>query len=203
MAPGCSPEPRDTAAALIEAHGATLLDVALASIEHGIAHGRPIDVEPAAYAPALRAERASFVTLHVIGTLRGCIGKTRACSPLVSDVAENAFAAAFDDERFEAVRGDEIDDLEIGVSVLNPPEPIRFSGEADLLAKLRPGTDGVILECGAHRGLFLPDVWEALPEPRDFLAHLKIKAGLSADDWPPDIAARRFTTASLSRARSA
>ncbi len=198
MAPGSSPDRAEGAERLLARHGGTLLRIALASIEHGLAHARPLSVDPAGYAKALRAERASFVTLALGGKLRGCVGKATACRPLVSDVAENAYAAAFEDGRFEALTQAEADGVDVEISVLSDPAPIAFSGEADLLGKLRPGVDGVILECGGMRGLFLPDVWETMPEPREFLAHLKVKAGLAADHWSDDITAYRFTTVSTS-----
>ncbi|MFQ5957860.1 MAG: AmmeMemoRadiSam system protein A [Alphaproteobacteria bacterium] len=198
MAPGSSPERAKDAERLLARHGGTLLRIALASIEHGLAHARPLSVDPADYMPTLRAERASFVTLTLDGKLRGCVGKAMACRPLVNDVAENAYAAAFEDDRFDALTQADADGVDVEISVLSDPVPISFSGEADLLDKLRPGVDGVILECNARRGLFLPDVWETVPDAREFLAHLKVKAGLAADHWSNDIAAYRFTTVSTS-----
>ena len=196
--PGYSPEEAGAPERLLARHGGTLLRVALDSIGHGLAHGAPLGVDPAGYPPALRADRASFVTLKVEGKLRGCIGKTQACNPLVADVAENAYGAAFADDRFDPLTAAEVDDIDVKVSVLTDPEPLPFTGESDLLSRLRPGTDGLILACGSRRALFLPDVWETLPEPRDFLAHLKVKAGLRSDYWSDEISASRFATASTS-----
>ncbi len=175
-----------------------MLRVALTSIGHGLDHGAPLGVDPAGYPRALRAKHASFVTLKVEGALRGCIGRSRACKALVADVAANAYAAAFEDDRFAALTADEIDGVDVTVSVLGDPEPLQFASEAELLATLRPGIDGVILECGSRRALFLPDVWETLPEPLEFLAQLKVKAGLEPDHWSSDMAAKRFATASTS-----
>ena len=198
MAPGYSPVSPDAPDRLLARHGGALLRVALESIGHGLDHGAALGVDPARYAPALRAERASFVTVKVEGTLRGCIGRSRACNPLVADVAENAYAAAFTDDRFPAITASDVDDIDVKVSVLGDLEPVRFSSESELLALLRPGIDGVVLECDGQRALFLPDVWETMPEPRDFLAHLKVKAGLEADYWSPQMTAERFVTASTS-----
>ncbi len=198
MAPGSSPDPAEDAGRLLVRHGGALLRIALASIDHGLAHARAVDIDPADYPPKLRAERATFVTLSLDGKLRGCVGKTMACRPLVNDVAENAYAAAFEDSRFKTLTQAEADGLDVEISVLSDPLPIAFSGEADLLARLRPDVDGVILECGGQRGLFLPDVWQSVPDAREFLAQLKVKAGLAANHWSDDIAAYRFTTASTS-----
>lgn len=199
--PGCSVEPPDEARQIVARHGDTLLDVAIASIEHGQADGAALRPELDRFDPALRHKRASFVTLRIAGELRGCIGKPRACNPLIADVAENAFGAAFEDNRFPALKASELDELDVEVSVLSDPTPLLFDGEHDLMRKLKPGTDGVILEQGSHRGLFLPDVWKSFPEPRGFLAQLKIKAGLSETYWSNDLTALRFTTASVSRIR--
>jgi AmmeMemoRadiSam system protein A len=198
MALGYSPNRTAALDDLLARHGGELLRVALESIGHGLAHGARLGVDPAGYPRALRTQHASFVTLKVEGDLRGCIGRSRPCNPLVADVAENAYAAAFEDDRFASLTADEVDGVDIKVSVLGEPEPLRFGGESELLSMLRPGVDGVILECGTLRALFLPDVWQMLPEPRDFLAHLKVKAGLEPDYWSPEIAAERFATASTS-----
>ena len=202
MAPGCSPEPAHDARAVIAGHGDALLDIARAAIDYRLAHGRAPEVEPNAYPAALRARRASFVTLFLRQDLRGCIGKSRASLPLVADVAENAVAAAFADSRFDPLTAKEAGKLDIEVSVLDKPRPLAFTGEADLLARLRPGIDGVILRAGDDRmALFLPDVWAKLPEARDFMAHLRTKAGLP-DNYPAsDSAISVFTTASTSLSR--
>jgi len=176
---------------------AILLDVARRSIAHGLDHGTPLRVDPADYPEPLRAERAAFVTLLRDGELRGCIGHLEACQALVMDVAENAFAAAFRDPRFPPLSRQESARLEVHLSVLSPPEPMTFSCEADLLAQIRPGIDGLILREGSARGTFLPSVWESLPQPQDFLNHLKRKAGLPAGHWSDRIRVERYTTESF------
>jgi AmmeMemoRadiSam system protein A len=171
-----------------------LLDIARRSIEHGLYQEGPLPVKPEDFEPALREWRATFVTLQILGTLRGCIGTLAAVRPLVSDVAYHAHAAAFGDPRFPPLRPDELASLEIHVSILSLPEAIEFDSEADLLKKLRPGVDGLILEAGWHRGTFLPSVWESLPDPREFLRQLKRKAGLPPDYWSSELKLRRYTT---------
>lgn len=143
--------------------------------------------------PTLTAPAASFVTLHRHGELRGCIGSLEAHRPLAEDVAGNARAAAFMDPRFPPVARDELPELELEISVLSPLAPLGVASEAELLAALRPGVDGLVLVDGARRATFLPAVWRQLPEPRQFLAHLKHKAGLPADHWSPAIHFLRYT----------
>jgi len=159
------------------------------------------ELDPAASCMPLQAdlpaelleERASFVTLETDGRLRGCIGTLEAYRPLVEDVKCNARSAAFQDPRFPPVTCRELTGLEIHISVLSAPENIPFSSEADLLGKIRPGIDGMILEDGFHRGTFLPSVWKQLPDKRQFLAHLKQKAGLPPAYWSENLKAYRYT----------
>lgn len=167
------------------------------SIEHGLSHGRAIEVDPTRYPAELQVQRAAFVTLHTHGALRGCIGHLKAIQPLVRDVADNAFAAAFRDPRFPALRPSELPHLAIEISVLSTAQPLSFASEEELLTLVEPGVDGLILEEGAARGTFLPTVWESLPEPREFLRHLKQKAGLSPDHWSDDIRIKRYRTESF------
>lgn len=175
----------------------TLLDVAWESIRHGLAHGSAARIDPLNYAQALQRPGAGFVTLHRGGALRGCIGHLEATRPLVSDIADNAFAAAFRDPRFPPLADSELADLELEVSVLTPPEPMRFTDEADLRRQIQPGLDGLILEDLGARGTFLPSVWESLREPADFLAGLKRKAGLPEDYWSDTLRVSRYRTQSF------
>ena len=174
-----------------------LLQLVHDSIAYGLTHGTPLPVRLEDYAEVLRESRATFVTLHIAGQLRGCIGMLEAIRPLVEDVAHNAYAAAFSDPRFPPVGKVELDRLEIEISILSPAVPLEFRSEEDLVGQLRPGVDGLILEDGFHRGTFLPTVWESLPEPREFLRQLKRKAGLSVDYWSPGIRVGRYTTESF------
>lgn len=148
--------------------------------------------EMAADVPELHRPGATFVTLMQDGKLRGCIGTLQAWRPLGLDVQENALAAAFRDPRFAALEAKELPRTLIEVSRLTPPEPMAFSDEAEALAQLQPGIDGVILSAGSHRATYLPQVWEQLPEPRDFIAHLKRKAGLAEDYWGPNLRLERY-----------
>jgi AmmeMemoRadiSam system protein A len=171
-----------------------LLDLAKSSILHGLQGGKPLKINPADFSPALLEPRATFVTLHRNHELRGCIGMLKAVRPLAEDIAENAFAAAFRDHRFPPLAADEFEQLVIHLSILTEPEPISFDSEEDLLAQLRPGTDGLIIEENGRRGTFLPTVWETLPNPKQFLRHLKQKAGLSADYWSDSLRFYRYRT---------
>jgi AmmeMemoRadiSam system protein A len=176
---------------------AALLALARASIEHGVAHGRALPVEPAGYEAALREPGASFVTLQRGGALRGCIGSLEARRALVVDVAENAFGAAFRDPRFPPLAAAELAGLEVHLALLSALEPLAAASEADLLAQLRPGIDGLVLRLGARRATFLPAVWEDLPEPAAFLRQLLRKAELPADAWPRGAEVWRYTVREL------
>lgn len=169
-----------------------LLDIAWQSVKHGLEHGRALKVDPKDFTDALQAHGACFVTLHRLGQLRGCIGSLEAYRPLVTDVAEHAFDAAFHDPRFPALRADEYDSLELEISILTPPESMHFSSEQDLLDQVRPGVDGLIIEDHGHRGTFLPAVWESLPKKEDFFSHLKQKAGLPANYWSETLKVSRY-----------
>ncbi|TAM46641.1 MAG: AmmeMemoRadiSam system protein A [Gammaproteobacteria bacterium] len=177
-------------------HRRTLLELAGSAIEKGLG-GERLTVCATDYPEPLRAPRATFVTLHVGGELRGCIGTLEVRRTLVEDVAHNARAAAFEDPRFPPLAPAEFGRLDIHISVLSAPEPVAFASEEDLLRQLRPRVDGLILQAGLRRGTFLPSVWEQLPEPREFLRHLKRKAGLPADYWAADIRVSRYVTASI------
>lgn len=179
-------------------HAATMLDVAGGSIRNGLMTGRALDVSVERFDGPLRAPGASFVSLHMLDdSLRGCIGSVAAARPLIQDVARNAFLAAFEDPRFPPVSAAAYPRLKIEVSVLSATEPLRFADEADLCNALTPGRDGLVLEIGGRRGLFLPQVWESLPDPVDFLAHLKEKAELPAGPLGRDVRASRFTVVSF------
>ena len=151
---------------------------------------QPTQTEPAQ--PALNQTGATFVTLTQNGQLRGCIGSLQAHRPLDQDVRANAVAAAFSDPRFPPLTLAELPRTRVEVSLLTAPQPMKFTDEADALRQLRPHVDGVILIAGQRRGTFLPQVWEQLPEPRMFMAHLKQKAGLPADFWSSEVQLQRY-----------
>jgi AmmeMemoRadiSam system protein A len=170
--------------------GAALLTIARSAIEEAL--GARGVAAPLPDAAALAQPGATFVTLRKDGELRGCIGSLEPRRTLADDVRANALAAAFRDPRFPPLRRDELAATEIEVSLLGPSSPLACADEADLLARLEPGVDGLILEHPGGRATFLPQVWEALPQPCDFLAALKHKAGLPADYWTPSLAFRRY-----------
>lgn len=174
-----------------------LLDMARASIRSGLSERRAMTINPADYSETLQPLRATFITLKLDGQLRGCIGSLSAYQPLVQDVAAHAYAAAFNDPRFPPLSAAELPHLEVHISILSPPTPLWFTSEEDLLAQLRPGQDGLILQFQHHRATFLPAVWESLPDPQSFLAHLKQKAGLSPNFWSPELRVDRYITESF------
>jgi AmmeMemoRadiSam system protein A len=132
---------------------------------------------------ALQARCGTFVTLKIDNQLRGCIGSLSATAPIVAGVRDNALNAAFHDPRFSPLPKSELDRVHIEVSVLSEPVQLAYTDAEDLLAKLRPGLDGVIIKKGFASATFLPQVWEQLPQPEPFLSHLCMKAGLPADQW--------------------
>ncbi len=135
---------------------------------------------------------ATFVTLTRDGRLRGCIGSVQAFRRLGDDVMRNACSAAFSDPRFPPLPVHEIPNVRIEVSLLSTTEPIPAPSRDELLAHLVPGVDGLILAWHGHRGTFLPQVWEQLPDPHDFVEHLLHKAGLPVVFWSEDVVAHRF-----------
>ena len=135
---------------------------------------------------------ASFVTLKHKGQLRGCIGSLQAHRRLLDDVRHNAEAAAFRDPRFSPLRADEYNQIQIEVSVLSPLTPLSAQDETTAIDQMRPGVDGIVLQCGNHRGTFLPQVWDSLPEPKRFLVELKRKAGLAPEFWSDDVRLYRY-----------
>ena len=178
--------------------GPVLLAIARRTLEEALgAHrppGAPQRPDPDTGAPWLHQPGATFITLRrADGELRGCIGSLRATRPLIDDLRENTLAAAHRDPRFPPVEARELADLSLEVSLLDLPRPMAVADEAEAVARLRPGIDGVVLTYGPHRATFLPQVWESLRQPRDFLAQLKHKAGLPPDFWHPDLVLERYT----------
>jgi len=169
--------------------GTSLLRIARASIATALGH--PMDA--AENTLGLQAPGACFVTLTQHGQLRGCIGSLEARRSLLADVKANAVAAALHDTRFAPLSLAELAHTDLEVSVLSPMQAMHFQSEADALAQLRPGVDGVVFEFGSYRSTFLPQVWAQLPDARDFMAHLKRKAGLPADFWAAGVCLQRYT----------
>ncbi len=160
-----------------------LLELARKSIEAVTNGMRLTAVDPGQISERLREDGASFVTLTINGALRGCIGTLEAYQPLYLDVIEHAAAAAVDDFRFKPVGPDEISTIIIEISVLSRPEQLQYSGTDELLQRLRPGIDGVVIKDGRMRATFLPQVWEQLPDSEEFLSHLCAKMGAPSGLW--------------------
>lgn len=151
----------------------------------------------------LARRAASFVTLHLSENLRGCIGSIDPRRPLGEDVASNACAAAFSDPRFPPLRAEEFSAIRVEVSVLSPRTPLLAASESDAIARLRPGVDGVHLEFQGQNATFLPQVWESLPDPAEFLEALRHKARLPARFWDPAIRITRYTVEKYGDGRAA
>ena len=175
-----------------------LLDAARAALAFGAENGRPMAVTlDAGLPPSLKAMRASFVTLRVGSELRGCCGTIAAREPLLHDVAANAYKAGFEDPRFGPMKAAELGRVDVNISVLSTPRPIRFADEADLLRQIRPDRDGLVLEDGDRRGVFLPSVWERFPNARQFVDQLKRKAEVASDHWSQSLRVSRFIAESF------
>ena len=186
--------------AMLDAHGSSLLKLGAATILNHLGGQKQMRLEMKDFPEPLHDNGACFVTLNKDGNLRGCIGSIQAHRPLITDAAENAGRAAFRDPRFKPLAAEELSqhDITMHISVLSPQVPMNFSSEADLVSQLRPGLDGVVLQDQDKRGVFLPVVWEQLPEPQEFFTHLKRKAGLPDDHWSATVQAWRYVTEGVS-----
>ena len=169
--------------------GKVLLPIARAEISRALGVPRAADES----APWLAEHGACFVTLTQDGELRGCIGTLQAHRPLLTDVKSNAVSAALRDPRFTPLSAEELDITTVEISLLSPTIPMEIRDEADALAQMRPGVDGIIFEYGHYRSTFLPQVWEDLTQPRQFLAMLRRKAGLPDDFWEEGVKLSRYT----------
>ena len=188
--------PNDTPGTGRESMGVELLRLARGSIEYGLVHDAPLPVDCSELPGALAGPAATFTTLRFEGQLRGCCGALEASRPLAADVTHSAFRAAFRDPRFDPVGKFELDAIRLEVSVLSPLESLPVFDEADLLGRLTPGVDGLVIVADGRHATFLPKVWEMLPEPQQFLAALKTKCGLAEDYWSERLEFRRYRTMS-------
>ena len=161
----------------------TLLRMARDAMEHGVKNEKLPSLDESVLTPRLREDGASFVTLTVRGQLRGCIGALEPYQSLAEDVREHAIAAALKDPRFPPVREEELSGIRIEVSRMTPPVALEYKDANDLLSKLHPFVDGVILRDGFQRTTFLPQVWEKIPDPADFLDNLCYKMRATPDLW--------------------
>ena len=169
-----------------------LISIARSSIQYGLQTDKPEIINLDDHDSDLQVIRATFVTLKISGSLRGCIGTIEARYPLAKSVAKYAHAAAFRDPRFKPLSEDEFDNITLSISILTPAEPIEFDSDADLINQLNPNIDGLIIKSGQRSATFLPAVWESLPNAEEFLSQLKAKAQIRPDE--------NLTTASRYRA---
>ena len=160
-----------------------LLRLAREALRRGVEGKEPPAVDLESAPAGLRAPGASFVTLTVRGALRGCIGALEPYQPLAMDVREHALAAALEDPRFPPVTANELDEIDIEISRLTMPASLNYRDTDDLLNRLRPNVDGVILRDGRRRATFLPQVWEKIPDKAEFLDNLCYKMGATPDTW--------------------
>ena len=162
----------------------TLIQLAREAIECGVNGQKLIPLDPASLPLHLREQGATFITLTLHGQLRGCIGALEPYQTLAEDVREHAVAAALQDPRFPAVQPDELNGIQIEISRLTRPIPLKYENADDLISKLHPDVDGVILrDATGRRATFLPQVWEKIRNPVDFLDHLCYKMGMSPNSW--------------------
>ena len=162
----------------------TLLRLARDAMERGVKGEKLSPLDESSLPPRLREQGSSFITLTVYGELRGCIGALEPYQSLAEDVREHALAAALKDPRFPAVRKDELNGIRIEVSRLTRPVPLEYKDANELLSKIRPHVDGVILrDASGRRGTFLPQVWEKISDPAEFLNNLCYKIGVNENLW--------------------
>ena len=173
----------DTSSHLTEEQGQQLIRLARKTIAVRLGLPERLQDRDITTDPALQEQRGTFVTLKIRGQLRGCMGCLTPSETILEGIQRNALNAAFKDPRFPALTAPELEEAEIEISILTSPQELQHDGSNDLLAKLRPNIDGVIISKGLARATFLPQVWEQLPRAEDFLAHLCRKAGLSFDEW--------------------
>lgn len=168
---------------LSEDEGNKLLEVARKTIKNRLFDLAEPQVESKDLPEVFQKRLGNFVTINIEGNLRGCIGHIVPRLPLIEGIKENAINAAFRDPRFPPLTRGEFNRIGIEISILTPPTEFPYTDAEDLLQKLRPGFDGLIIKKGYYEATFLPQVWEQLPQKEDFLSHLCLKAGLSADTW--------------------
>jgi uncharacterized protein len=155
-------------------------------MERGVKGEEISALDPSSLPLILCEEGASFITLTIGGQLRGCIGSLNPYQSLAEDVREHAVAAALNDPRFPPVRENELNGIQIEVSRLTRPIPLEYKDANDLLSQLHPHVDGVILRDAFHRATFLPQVWEKIPDPAEFMNNLCYKMGIKHDAWRSD-----------------
>ncbi len=170
-----------------------LLELSKQSIDYGVVYGKPMELDSSIYSKRLRREQATFVTIELNNSLRGCIGQLRPIQPLVNDIVANSFSAAFKDPRFSAVTKNEAKNLNITLSLLNEPKELDFEGKENLFQRINIGSDGVIINDLGKTGVFLPVVWEMFPDPEEFFKKLKEKAGIPSNKWSSTLKVLTFS----------
>ncbi len=160
-----------------------LLDLAKESIKCFLNTGKKIEVPKNYIPPELQENGAVFVTLTLDNNLRGCIGNLQAFQPLYLDVVENSINSAFYDSRFKPLSEEELKQIKIEISIIGKPEKLKYKNPGELVYFLNREKPGIILQKGSHSATFLPQVWEQLKTTEEFLSHLCLKAGLSANEW--------------------
>jgi len=168
---------------LTEEEGSCLLSVARQTIEQRLFNREGRTQTESEASAKFSEKRGTFVTLTIDGCLRGCIGHIIPQESLIEGIRVNAINAAFRDPRFRPLSKKEWEKVKIEISILSDPKPLAYTDAEDLLKKLRPGIDGVIIKKGFHQATFLPQVWDQLPDKKEFLTHLCLKAGLGTDAW--------------------
>lgn len=175
-----------------------ILEIAWESIKYGLKNQNVLPVNLQDYHPELKTKKASFVTLEKNNNLRGCIGSIEAYQPLVKDIVDNAYNAAFRDPRFEPLNVNDLNlNLTLSISILSEPQKMEVKNENDLLNQLIPFKDGLILKDAPHSSTFLPVVWESLPDKKDFILQLKLKAGLPVNYWSENLKFYRYFTETI------
>lgn len=182
-----------------DAESCLLIDIAENSINSGLLNNRPASIDDDAIEGILSQPLGSFVTLTKSEELRGCMGCLETSLPLARSVSTNAFNAAFRDPRFPKVNKEEMDSIEIEISILSEMRPVEVESRKELVDLLIPQVDGLLIEDGSRRATFLPQVWEKLPDPESFIGNLMMKAGLPASHWSTGIKVHRYHTVSIHR----
>jgi len=168
---------------LTDKEGEYLLGLARKTIEQELSEAGTVNKENELESPRFSEKRGTFVTLTINKNLRGCIGHIIESESLLNGIKENAVNAAFKDPRFNPLSKKEWKDVKIEISILTNPSSLEYSDADDLLKKIRPNVDGVIIKKGYYQATFLPQVWEQLPDKKEFFTHLCLKAGMDGNEW--------------------
>lgn len=182
---------------LADEHKRTLLVTARQALLFQLRRNKEPIISLRSFAPALKGQGMSFVTLNKNDRLRGCIGSLIPHRPMIADVVANTLKSAFEDRRFKPVEIEEMEEIKLKIAILSRSIPLSFSNEEEALTAITPGLDGLILKSGQHRSTLLPMVWDAIPNPQEFLRALKQKAGLSPDFWDDSVSIERYRTESF------